>query len=105
MAEGRIFSGMRPSGRLHLGNYFGALANWVRLQDERADCYFAVADVHALTTLAGTDAVGEIHASTHDMVLDWLAASSHHAAIAAVRSAHRKHGGDGALYIELKRER
>ena len=38
-------------------------------------------------------------------VLDWLAASSHHAAIAAVRSAHRKHGGDGALYIVLKRER
>lgn len=74
MAEGRIFSGMRPSGRLHLGNYFGALANWVRLQNERADCYFAVADVHALTTLEGTDAVEEIHASTHDMVLDWLAA-------------------------------
>jgi len=74
MAEGRIFSGMRPSGRLHLGNYFGALANWVRLQEVRDECFFAVADVHALTTLAGTDEVAEIHASTHDMVLDWLAA-------------------------------
>jgi tryptophanyl-tRNA synthetase len=74
MADGRIFSGMRPSGRLHLGNYFGALANWVKLQDQFDQCFFAVADVHALTTLQGKDQVTEIKPNTHEMVLDWLAA-------------------------------
>ena len=74
MAEGRIFSGMRPSGRLHLGNYFGALANWVKLQDQFDQCFFAVADVHALTTLQGKDQVAEIKPNTYEMVLDWLAA-------------------------------
>ena len=75
MAEGRIFSGMRPSGRLHLGNYFGALQNWVRLQNEGYECIYSVVDVHALTTLQGTDQVAEIKPNTHEMVLDWLAAS------------------------------
>jgi tryptophanyl-tRNA synthetase len=74
MAEGRIFSGMRPSGRLHLGNYFGALQNWVRLQNEGYECIYSVVDVHALTTLQGTDQVAEIKPNTHEMVLDWLAA-------------------------------
>src|SRR6201985_3476550 len=45
----RVLSGMRPPGRLHLGNYMGALYNWVRLQQEY-DCYFFIADMHALTT-------------------------------------------------------
>ncbi len=45
----RVLSGMRPTGRLHLGNYMGALYNWVRLQQEY-DCYFFIADLHALTT-------------------------------------------------------
>ena len=71
-ANGRILSGMRPSGRLHLGNYFGALQNWVRLQD-RYECFYMVADVHALTTLSG-DEVGSIANDTQEMVLDWLAA-------------------------------
>ena len=44
-----VFSGMRPTGRLHLGNYFGALRNWVKLQSEYT-CYFSVADWHMLTT-------------------------------------------------------
>ena len=73
MANGRILSGMRPSGRLHLGNYFGALQNWVRLQDEY-ECFYMVADVHALTTLSGADEVAGIAKDTHEMVLDWLAA-------------------------------
>ena len=73
MANGRILSGMRPSGRLHLGNYFGALQNWVRLQNEY-ECFYMVADVHALTTLSGTDEVAGIAKDTHEMVLDWLAA-------------------------------
>jgi tryptophanyl-tRNA synthetase len=45
----RVLSGMRPTGKLHLGNYMGALANWVKLQDDY-ECYFFIADVHALTT-------------------------------------------------------
>ncbi len=73
MANGRILSGMRPSGRLHLGNYFGALQNWVRLQNEY-ECFYMVADVHALTTLSGADEVAGIAKDTHEMVLDWLAA-------------------------------
>ena len=50
---GRVFSGMRPSGRLHLGNYLGALQNWVALQDEY-ECIYGVADVHALTTYSAS---------------------------------------------------
>ena len=73
MPEGRVYSAMRPSGRLHLGNYFGALENWVRLQDDY-ECFFGVADVHALTTLQGTGEVAEIVPNTYEMVLDWLAA-------------------------------
>ena len=45
----RVLSGMRPTGRLHLGHFFGALSNWLKLQQEY-DCYFFVADWHALTT-------------------------------------------------------
>src|SRR6059058_3486612 len=45
----RVLSGMRPTGRLHLGNYMGALYNWVQLQDQY-DCFFFIADLHALTT-------------------------------------------------------
>ncbi len=73
MTTSRILSGMRPSGRLHLGNYFGALQNWVRLQNEY-ECFYMVADVHALTTLSGADEVAGIAKDTHEMVLDWLAA-------------------------------
>ncbi|SPF46334.1 Tryptophan--tRNA ligase [Syntrophobacter sp. SbD1] len=67
----RILSGMRPTGRLHLGNLHGALANWVQLQDEY-DCYFFVADWHALTTdYASPESIRE---NTWEMVLDWLSA-------------------------------
>ena len=73
MADGRILSGMRPSGRLHLGNYFGALQNWVRLQDDY-ECFYMVADVHALTTLSGSAQVASIRSDAYEMALDWLAA-------------------------------
>jgi len=72
MVERRIFSAMQPSGRLHLGNYFGALANWVRLQEEIPGVY-AVADIHSLTTLSGEE-TSRIQPNTLDMVMDWLAA-------------------------------
>ena len=66
-----ILSGTRPTGRLHWGNYTGALENWVRLQDDHL-CYFMVADWHVLTT--ALDKAAEIPAATREMVLDWLGA-------------------------------
>lgn len=67
----RVLSGMRPTGKLHLGNYHGALKNWVDLQS-KYDCYFFVADWHALTT--AYDETQTIEDFTREMVIDWLAA-------------------------------
>jgi len=66
-----IVSGMRPTGRLHLGHLHGALRNWVRLQSERR-CFFFVADWHALTT--DPEHTSKIQANSIEMVADWLAA-------------------------------
>jgi tryptophanyl-tRNA synthetase len=67
----RVLSGMRPTGKLHLGNYMGALANWVKLQD-KYECYFFIADLHALTTdYADTSGVAP---NTMEVALDFLAA-------------------------------
>jgi tryptophanyl-tRNA synthetase len=68
----RILSGMRPTGRLHLGNYVGALENWVRLQNEGWSNLHMVADWHVLTT--GYEDTSRLQDDIHDMVLDWLAA-------------------------------
>ena len=69
--RGRVLSGMRPTGRLHLGHLFGALDNWRRFQDEY-ECYFFVADWHALTS----DYADPSHLREHtrEIVLDWLSA-------------------------------
>ena len=67
----RVLSGMRPTGRLHLGHYHGVLKNWVGLQHEY-ECFFFVADWHALTT--HYDDPSMVPQSTWDMVIDWLAA-------------------------------
>ncbi|MCE1160401.1 MAG: tryptophan--tRNA ligase [Burkholderiales bacterium] len=67
----RVLSGMRPTGALHLGHYHGVLKNWVRLQSEYP-CLFFVADWHALTTHYDDPSI--IESSTHEMVIDWLAA-------------------------------
>ncbi len=67
----KVLSGMRPTGRLHLGHYHGVLANWIKLQHE-FPCLFFVADWHALTT--AYDEPGTITQNTYDMVIDWLAA-------------------------------
>ena len=67
----RVLSGMRPSGRLHLGHYHGVLKNWVKLQEE-FPCLFFVADWHALTTHYDTPEV--IENNVWDMLVDWLAA-------------------------------
>jgi tryptophanyl-tRNA synthetase len=69
----RILSGMRPTGRLHLGNYVGALANWIKLQNEdRYESFHFVADWHMLTTEYAD--VGDLQCNIQEMVTDWLAA-------------------------------
>jgi len=67
--KGRVFSGARPTGRQHLGNYLGAIRNYVALQDDY-DCIYCVVDLHALTTLSDTD---KLRGWTYEMALDWLA--------------------------------
>lgn len=68
--KGRVFSGARPTGRQHLGNYLGAMKNYVALQGDY-DCVYCVVDIHALTTMETTE---NLRINTLDMVLDWLAA-------------------------------
>jgi len=70
MKTGRVFSGARPTGRQHLGNYLGAIQNYVALQDDY-ECVYCVVDLHALTTLTETE---KLRGNTYEMVLDWLAA-------------------------------
>jgi len=71
MQENRVLSGMRPTGRLHLGHYHGVLKNWLDLQNEY-DSYFFVADWHAFTTHYA-DRI-DLEANVMEMVVDWLAA-------------------------------
>src|SRR5512136_3022748 len=68
--KGRVFSGARPTGRQHLGNFLGAIQNYVALQDEY-DCVYCVVDLHALTTLEDFENLKD---NTAQMTLDWLAA-------------------------------
>lgn len=68
--KGRVFSGARPTGKQHLGNYLGAIKNYVALQDEY-DCIYCIVDLHALTTVEDTV---NLRQNTYEMALDWLAA-------------------------------
>ena len=70
MKNKRVVSGMRPTGKLHLGHYHGVLANWLELQSGY-ECFFFAADWHSLTTEYANTA--EIRDNTREMVLDWLA--------------------------------
>ena len=67
----RILSGMRPTGPLHLGNFHGALANWVKMQDQY-DCFFFIADWHALTS--NYEDPGATTGYVEEMMIDWLSA-------------------------------
>ncbi len=69
--KGRIFSGMQPSGKFHLGNYFGALENWIKLQEEY-ECIFSIVDLHALTSTY--EDPSKLPEHINDMALDWLSA-------------------------------
>lgn len=66
----RVFSGVRPTGRLHLGNYLGAVKNYVALQEEY-DCVYCIVDLHALTTLEETS---KLRSNVREVLLDLLAA-------------------------------
>jgi len=66
----RVFSGARPTGRQHLGNYLGAIQNYVKLQDEY-DCIYCIVDIHALTSLEDTS---KLQDNIYELALDWLAA-------------------------------
>ncbi len=89
-ATGRILSGMRPTGRLHLGNHVGALENWVRLQDSGWTNFHMVADWHMLTT--GHEDTSRLQQHTWDMVLDWLGAGLDPAkSVIFVQSAVKEH--------------
>ena len=68
--KGRVFSGARPTGRQHIGNYFGAISNYIKLQEEY-DCIYCIVDLHALTTLETTR---DLPQNTLEMAWDWLAA-------------------------------
>jgi len=68
--KSRVFSGARPTGKQHLGNYLGAIQNYVSLQGEYT-CVYCIVDVHALTSLEDT---GSLQKNIHEMMLDWLAA-------------------------------
>jgi tryptophanyl-tRNA synthetase len=68
--KGRVFSGARPTGRQHLGNYLGAIKNYVALQDDY-DCVYCIVDLHALTTVEDTE---NLKQNTREMALDFLAA-------------------------------
>lgn len=68
--SGRVFSGARPTGRQHLGNYLGAIKNYVALQEEY-ECVYCIVDLHALTTLESTL---DLRQNCYEMALDWLAA-------------------------------
>jgi tryptophanyl-tRNA synthetase len=69
MKKRRIFSGARPTGRQHIGNYLGALQNWVKLQDDY-HCIYCIVDIHALTSLEDTS---QLQKNIYEMMLDWLA--------------------------------
>lgn len=69
MNKKRILSGMRPTGKLHIGHYVGALENWIQLQD-KYDSFHLIADYHVLTTNLNTE---NIYNDTIDMLIDWLA--------------------------------
>ena len=69
----RVFSGARPTGKQHIGNYLGAIQNYVSLQDEY-QCIYCIVDIHALTSLEGREAVSTLQQNIQEMMLDWLAA-------------------------------
>ena len=82
MAEDRVFAGIRATGRQHIGNYLGAIQNFVALQD-KYPCIYSVVDYHSLTTLSETD---ELEANVFETTLDLLAAGIDPVAVASINN-------------------
>ncbi|MGI6037861.1 MAG: tryptophan--tRNA ligase [Limnochordia bacterium] len=96
--KGRIFSGMRPTGRLHLGNYLGALDNWVKLQHDY-ECFFSVVDWHALTTAyKDTELLRE---NIREMTIDWLSAGLDPEGAVIFRQSDVKEHGELHLLLSM----
>ena len=95
-----MLSGLRPTGRVHLGNYFGAVKNWVDLQESgKYRCFFFVADLHALTTdYADTKTLA---AHTRDAVLDWLAVGLDPAKATVFLQSRIPQHAELALYVSM----
>lgn len=96
MAIGRVLSGMRPTGKLHLGHYRGVLSNWLKLQSEY-ECFFFVADWHALTT--DYESPKGIKENVREMVLDWLSVGIDAEKATIFRQSHVKEHAE--LYLLL----
>lgn len=94
----RVFSGMRPTGRLHLGHLLGALPNWVKLQDDY-QCYYCVADLHALTTRY--DSVETMKRDGIEMVADWIAVGIDPAHSVVFRQSEVKEHSELALLLGM----
>jgi len=96
MTKGRVLSGMRPTGRLHLGHYRGVLTTWLKLQAEY-ECFFFVADWHALTT--DYESPKGIRENVREMVIDWLSVGIDPAKTTIFRQSHVKEHAE--LYVLL----
>ena len=97
-AKQRTVSGMRPTGPLHIGHYFGALKNWVAMQDE-TEAFFFVADWHALTSdYADTSRINEY---VRDMVVDWLSVGLDPAKCAVYRQSEVKETAELHLLLSM----
>lgn len=106
MAEGQsqtpparrvIVSGMRPTGRLHMGNLLGALRNWVALQNQ-GSCYFFIADWHTLTTSSEGESLAQ---RVQDMVIDWIAAGLDPERVVIFRQSHVKEHAELHLLLSM----
>ena len=97
-STGRAVSGMRPTGQLHLGHYFGALRNWVSMQ-ETMETFFFVADWHALTTEYGNPE--KIHASIPEMVKDWLVSGLNPERAVIFQQSHVKEHAELHLLLSM----
>lgn len=95
--KGIVMSGIRPTGFLHLGNYFGAIANYVKMQDE-FDCYFMVADLHSLTTHPDTNA---LKSHIHQVLAENIACGLDPDKVALYCQSHVRQTGELYLYLNM----
>ncbi|QQG45864.1 MAG: tryptophan--tRNA ligase [Candidatus Niyogibacteria bacterium] len=99
MAKEIVLSGMRPTGELHLGNYFGALRQWVNAQNRGYKCFWMVADLHSLTTLEDTKSVRK---NTYEMAATWIASGlDPKKSVIFLQSAVPEHGELASIFSTL----